>query len=601
MPTFLTPGILFLARGAPKLVFPCALIGILRYILDAHFGITISIARIVLGAAVLLPLLLTAKRVYGLLYMKRRAAALGARLVPFLPGGIGNVDRLMRLVRSMDDEICGEVHVGWTQECGNTLNMNLLWGDAIFTIEPDHIKAILATDFPNFVKGDELQNAFHSLLGTGVFNSDGDMWKFHRSMTRPFFTRDRITEFDNFDRHAELMITAMKDRLRSGHAIDLQDALHRFTLDSASEFLLGTDVQSLADPLPFPFSSSSSTLNKSTHYGGATSKADAFARAFADAQVLATHRSILGWLWPLAEMTHDTMQAPMAVVNAFIEPIIDRAVERRTANAVLPAGNAASEKINEIGEVDTLLDHLVKLTSDQTVLKDEILNILIAARDTTAATLTFAFYLLSQHPEAMVRLRQEVLDHVGPSARPTYAKVTDMKYLRAFINETLRLFPAVPVDIRQSVNETTWPSADPAQKPLYIPANTQVLYSAMLTHRRTDLWGPDALEFDPDRFLDDRVRKYLTPKPYIFVPFNAGPRICLGQQFAYNEMSFVIIRLLQSFTSVALDTASQPPDTVPPPSWAGAPGRKGIEKFWPQSHLTMFSKGGLWVKMEEVV
>ncbi|KZP22481.1 cytochrome P450 [Athelia psychrophila] len=593
MPNFLTPGVLFLARGALKLVFPCVLIGILRYILDAHFGIAISIARIVLGAAALIPLAIAAKRGYGQLYIRRRAAALGAQIVPSLPGRIGNVDRLMQIVRSVEDDMCGEVHSSWIQECGTTLNANILWEDMIFTTEPDHVKAILATNFPNFVKGDELRDAFHSLLGTGVFNSDGDMWKFHRSMTRPFFTRDRITEFDNFDRHAETMIAAMRERLRAGHAIDLQDALHRFTLDSASEFLLGTDVQSLADPLPFP---SSSSLDTSTNYTGATSKADAFSRAFADAQVFATYRSIRGWVWPLAELTHNAMQAPMVVVSAFLEPIIDRAVERRAANTILPAGNTANEKINEVEEGATLLDHLVKLTSDRTVLKDEILNILIAARDTTAATLTFAFYLLAQHPEAMARLRQEMLDHVGPSARPTYAMVTDMKYLRAFINETLRLFPAV-----QSVNETTWPSPDPAQKPLYIPANTQVVYSAMLTHRRTDLWGPDALEFDPDRFLDDRVRKYLTPKPYIFVPFNAGPRICLGQQFAYNEMSFVIVRLLQNFTSVALDTASQPPDSVPPPSWAGAPGRKGTEKFWPQAHLTMYSKGGLWVKMEEVV
>lgn len=165
-------------------------------------------------------------------------------------------------------------------------------------------------------------------------------------MTRPFFTRDRITEFDNFDRHAELMIVALKERLRAGHAIDFQDVLQRFTLDSASEFLLGTDVQSLADPLPFPLSSSpSSSLGKSTNYTRATSKADAFARAFADAQVLATHRNLTGWLWPLTEITHDTMQAPMVVVNAFLEPIIDRAVERWAANADLPAENTASEKV----------------------------------------------------------------------------------------------------------------------------------------------------------------------------------------------------------------------------------------------------------------
>lgn len=76
----------------------------------------------------------------------------------------------------------------------------------------------------------------------------------------------------------------------------------------------------------------------------------------------------------------------------------------------------------------------MKLTTDRTVLKDEILNILIAGRDTTAATLTFAFYLLSQHPDATDRLRQEVLEHVGPNARPTHETITNMKYLRAFIN-----------------------------------------------------------------------------------------------------------------------------------------------------------------------
>lgn len=107
MPSILTPGVLFLARSALDLVFPCTLIGILRYILDAHFGITISISRITLGVAALIPFMLAAKRVYALWYTRRRAAALGARVVPFLPGGIGNLDRLMTLVRNVDNDICG--------------------------------------------------------------------------------------------------------------------------------------------------------------------------------------------------------------------------------------------------------------------------------------------------------------------------------------------------------------------------------------------------------------------------------------------------------------------------------------------------------------
>lgn len=101
---------------------------------------------------------------------------------------------------------------------------------------------------------------------------------------------------------------------------------------------------------------------------------------------------------------------------------------------------------------------------------------------------------------------------------------------------------------------------------------------------------PVADEFDPDRFLDSRLQKYLTPNPFIFLPFNAGPRICLGQQFAYNEMSFFLVRLLQNFEDIQLDLDSHPPESRVPKEWAGAPGRKGVEKFWPKAHLTLYSR-----------
>ncbi|THG93088.1 hypothetical protein EW026_g8046 [Hermanssonia centrifuga] len=166
----------------------------------------------------------------------------------------------------------------------------------------------------------------------------------------------------------------------------------------------------------------------------------------------------------------------------------------------------------------------------------------------------------------------------------------------------MRLYPAVaiprPWNIRSAVKDTTLPSTDPS-KPFYIPAGTPITYSVQCMHRRKDYWGPDAEEFDPDRFIDHRLHKYLTPNPFIFLPFNAGPRICLGQQFAYNEMSFFLIRLLQTFETVSLDAGAQPADSRPPAEWANWPGRKGVEKFWPKVHLTLYSKGGLWVRMDE--
>ena len=77
------------------------------------------------------------------------------------------------------------------------------------------------------------------------------------------------------------------------------------------------------------------------------------------------------------------------------------------------------------------------------MIKDETLNILLAGRDTTSCTLTFAVFALAEHPDVLARLRKEVLDVVGPNARPTYENVREMKYMRAFINEVLRLYPPV--------------------------------------------------------------------------------------------------------------------------------------------------------------
>jgi hypothetical protein len=117
-----------------------------------------------------------------------------------------------------------------------------------------------------------------------------------------------------------------------------------------------------------------------------------------------------------------------------------------------------------------------------------------------------------------------------------------------------------------------------------------------------------AHEFDPDRFIDERLGKYLIPNPFIFLPFNAGPRICLGQQviifnithyttclsatlqFAYNEMSFFLIRLLQKFSGFTLAEDAQPVESRPPAEWSKCKGSKGTDKVWPAVRITMYVK-----------
>lgn len=316
-------------------------------------------------------------------------------------------------------------------------------------------------------------------------------------------------------------------------------------------------------------------------------------------------RNRFGEHWPLTEFWVDKLEKPMNVVRGFLDPILKEAVAKKRAMA---PGTQEKEKTNDLGdrqveEGESLLDHLVNYTDDHAILCDEILNITAAGRDTTAGLLTFTIYMLAEHPEILTKLREEILRLVGPTQRPTYDDFRDMKYLRAVLNETLRLYSPVPFNVRTSVQPTLFRSSKPDSPPLFVPTGTRCAFSSILMHRRKDLWGPDALEFDPERFLDERLHKYLTPNPFIFLPFNAGPRICLGQQFAYHEASFFVVRLLQTFSSVSLDLDAQPPAARPPASWKETDkdkaGWKAREKVRPRSHLTMFVFGGLWVRMEE--
>ncbi|KAF8883907.1 CYP63 cytochrome P450 monooxygenase-like protein [Gymnopilus junonius] len=585
-----TPGIDLLAKTFTVLHGFIWILLSINSIVTSRFGYNIPTWIVLAGTAISIPLFSTIYIMSIKVKNWRNAAALGARPVPEAQGKlIGNLDILKEMMDKQQTGYPGDGLWELLEKRGPVANLRVLWSDLIFTASPEHIKTILATDFQNYVKGERFHYNMESVLGTGVFNSDGEMWKFHRSITRPMFTRERIGHFELFDRQAFQVVSKLKERLREGYAVDFQDLMSRFTLDSATEFLFGHNVQSLSAGLPYPHNASYVTV-KHTPEGDA---ANSFARAFSEAQEVISIRERYGWVWPLMEMSKDKSYEPMQVVSAYIEPIVKEALAKKQSDV------AAQEKGEEGSDDETLLDHLVRVTSDPVVLKDEILNIMIAGRDTTASTLNFIIYFLSIYPDVLARLRDEIISKVGHTRRPDYDDIREMKFLRAVINETLRLYPIVPFNVRESINAATWVSDDPNGKPYYIPAGTKTAYSVFMMHRRKDLWGPDAEEFDPDRFLDDRLKKYLSKNPFIFLPFNAGPRICLGQQFAYNEMSFMLIRLLQSFSSMELDLSAAPPEATPPKEWAQASGRKAIEKLFPKMHLTLYTNGGLWVKMTE--
>ncbi|KAG8715315.1 hypothetical protein FRC09_016709 [Ceratobasidium sp. 395] len=492
-----------------------------------------------------------------------------------------NLDFIRDGVRARETEYIGDAFIKYFNTLGPTFNLKLFGGDQLFTCDPECVKAVLSTDFNSFEKGNVFKAKMRSVLGVGVFNSDGSMWQLHRSMTRPYFHRERVTHVELFAQHSDLAISRLLSRLSEpkSPAVDIQDLVGRFTLDSATEFLFGNSTRSLNAPLPYP--------HEPLADGSTT-----FAAAFNRAQEQLMLRFGLAKLWPLFEIWEDKTDKSMGVINAFTDPILEERLRMKRDGRL----KVKDSKVPGDEEGDTLLDHLVEFSDDEKVIKDELLNILIAGRDTTAATLTFACYALAMYPACLDKLRAEVLGTFETSRHPKFEELRGMKYLRAFINEVLRVFPPVPFNERTAVRSTVFKAGG---QNVYVPKGAQVPISILHMHRRKDLWGPDADEFDPERWLDERMKKYVTPNPFIFLPFSAGPRICLGQQFAYNESSYFLVRLLQRVDQITLAPEAQPPESLPPPHWKNGSGRKAIERLWMRSHLTTYSVGGLWVRMRE--
>ncbi|TFK23879.1 cytochrome P450 monooxygenase pc-2 [Coprinopsis marcescibilis] len=571
----LPPGISYILKRAPSLLLP----GVITYFASKY---VVNYCRLTLPRWILCALVLLAKplqfvvQVQYARYMARsEARRLGVRIVPHVQEGATSI--VNKLLDMFENGYPCDILTEWAGQYGNTFETRLFTDSFIWTTEPDHVKAIMATEFENFPKEQLFLDQTASLLGTGVFSVNGDLWKFHRAMTRPFFTKDRISDFDIFDVHAEKALSIARSRLDEGHPIDFQELAARFTLDSASSFLFSKDIESLQAGLGYP--PNSGKTNSDTYE---THPSNMFARAFLEAITNGTRRTFYGSEWPLMEFWGDTVRPHRLVVDQYSDHVINQYRRQEVRKAGM--------------EADTLLAHLMEAGIDDNMIKDELFNMLVAGRDTTACTLSYGMYMLTQHPEVASRLREEIMANVGPRLRPTYENIKEMKYLRAFINEVLRLYPPVPINWRSARNSIVLSSKATGEQ-FYVPAGTTVRYSVFMMHRRKDLWGEDADIFDPARFLDERMKKYLIPNPYIFMPFNAGPRICLGQQFAYNEISFFLVRMFQQFSDFTFAHDAQIPEYTPPKTWEHCEGRKGIETVVPGANLTLHIKGGLWIRM----
>lgn len=423
------------------------------------------------------------------------------------------------------------------EEETHTLRTSFLGKGIVVTKSPKNVKWILGKNVEDWDLGSR-PSAFGPLLGKGIFVADGERWRHLRAMLKPQFMREQVSHVSMIEPHMEVLKNLI--RLKNGQPFDIQPLFHKLTMDTATEFLFGESVSSLQFELP----------NKDVDSEDLKSKI-LFDQSLLFVQEYQFFRILFfdyGWIWNSARFRRS-----VANIHEFTKKAIDKILKLRKQKGP----NEQSELLY------IFLDALMKETTDPQVLRDESLNIMLAGRSTTASLLLSIFYELARNPDVWQRLRTEVLSCFGNGELPeelaslTFENLKRCVYLRYVINETLRLYPPVMLNLRRAIRDTCLPEGGGAkgEDPCLINEGEYVALHIYSMHRLESVFGDDAAIYNPDRWatISSKVGS-------AFIPFGTGPRVCLGQQYALTEASYATVRLLQTFDNIeSHNSAAYPP------------------------------------------
>lgn len=361
--------------------------------------------------------------------------------------------------------------------------------------QPDLIKDVLVTQNRNFTKSRGLERA-RLFLGEGLLTSEGDFHLRQRRMMQPSFHRKRVADFARVMVERTLRII---ERWEHGSEMDLSKEMMRLTLGIAGETLFDVDVESEADEI-----------------GQALT------------QILELFPLIL---LPFSELFD---RIPLPANRRFrkgrerIDNIIFRLIEERRKSG-MDRGDLLSMLVHALDEEGD-----GKGMSNEQV-RDEIMTLLLAGHETTALGLTWTWYLLSQNPEAEERMQQELSSVLGGRA-PDLDDVDRLVYTRMVFAEAMRIYPPAWVVGRRAKENCVMGDCP-------IPAGAILFMSQFVMHR-DPRYFPDPLRFDPDRWIPQEAAR----RPHFsYFPFGGGPRVCIGETFAWMEGVLVLATIAQKW------------------------------------------------------
>jgi cytochrome P450 len=380
---------------------------------------------------------------------------------------------------------------------GDKYQIDLGYLQLYATSNPDLIKHILQTNHKNYVKSmgyDRLKMG----LGDGLLTSAGDYWRKQRRLSQPVFYKNNLENlFVDMGRTTTEFLDTM-EQLR-GSEIDISKLMTEITATIVLRSLFNVEE--------------SQQLNK----------------IYESMDVMQNYimkhvqNPIFSPFYYLSS-SHREFKVSMKDMDDLVYGMIhDRQKSGKKKADLL-------QMLMDVEDADTG----EKMTDLQ--LRDELITLFSAGHETSANSLGWTFYMLAQHPEIVEKIRAEVDDVLPNKEMPTFEQVRQLTYTEQVINEGMRLFPPAWVIGRRAVEDDEFEGFE-------IKKEINILCEIYLLHRSEAFWdNPE--EFNPDRFSAEAVKA--RPRHH-FIPFGAGPRMCIGNHFAMIEMQLLLSTIVQRF------------------------------------------------------
>ncbi|GAB4829292.1 hypothetical protein Ancab_018960 [Ancistrocladus abbreviatus] len=401
----------------------------------------------------------------------------------------------------------------------------------IITSDPVKVEYMLKTRFSNFPKGKYYRERFGDLLGDGIFNADGDIWRDQRRIATSEMHTTRFLEYSMKiiqDLVHRKLLKLIQDKINSGyHCIDLQEWLLRFSFDNVCIVAFGVDPGCLALDLP----------------------ENPFAKAFEEATQYSLFRFLVPpFVWkPMKYFnlgTEKKLKEAVRIVHEFAETT----VKNRKDDIGKPENNDRQNdllsRLIRIRQDDKNSQHSKEKYFSDKFLRDFCISFILAGRDTSSVGLAWFFWLLHENPHVENKILNEIRGVVAGKSKPWELNeivfqsedLEKMVYLQAALSEAMRLYPPVPIDFKEVQEDDVYPDGMTTRK------GDRVFYHLYAMARMESIWGKDCREFKPERWIKDG--QLVCENQFKYAVFNAGPRLCVGKKFAYTQMKMVVASIL---------------------------------------------------------